>query len=225
MKKYILLFIGFIIFTSCQNNIEETFKVRVAAVSDNTEYITFNVYPENSQGNIVSGAVVTITDESNAVHLLPFSSGNQVYTETIEGTNSSVYTVQVSSNCISQPRIIKILHTVLTEKPALTVFNDSDGNSALAGNELQSNKEIQLAWKSLGENVVYNVSIKSTLKTVFSKSTEIPLVIIPANTLKENSNYTVYITAQKIYGDPVFLKDDFYSASSITSSGISFFTK
>jgi hypothetical protein len=204
---------------------DENFKIRASAVSDNTGYITFKVYPENSQGNIVSGAVVTVTDASNVIHLLDFSSSNQFYTKTIEGITNSEYTIQVSSNCITNRHTMIIPHTLLTEKPAVSVLNDSDSNSALSGKELQSNQEIQLAWNNLGVDLVYNVSIKSTLKTVFSKSTQVPFIMIPADSLEKNSNYTLYINAQKIYGDPYFINADYYSVSSITSSGLSFFTK
>ncbi len=226
MKKGFIFIIVLIILTSCKfDKEEENFKIRVSAISENSSDITFKVYPENAQGNIVSGAVVTVTDSLNIVHLLPFSFSNQVYSETIENTSNSEFTIQVASNCISQRRTIKIPHQTLTQKPSISIFNDSDGNSALSGKELKSNQEIQLAWNNLGENIVYNVSIKSTLKTVFTKSTEVPFIIIPENTLESNKNYTVFIKAQKINGDPFFLKYDYYSVSSITSSGITFFTE
>lgn len=217
-----LLFI--VILSSCKQNEESPqIQLRASLLSSGGGVISASVYPENCEtGNIVTGAVVLVYNSANEVTELPFDNDSQCYTETLSDTlTNDTYTVVVDSSLCDE-MTMTVPHVQLQEKPVVSVFEDSDGNSVLEGTDVDSTLPLQIAWNSLGDDVVYKVTVQSSLSTVFIKSTQTANVVVPASTLEEGGSYYLSITAQYIQGDPYFKTESYYSASSIKSAGVSF---
>lgn len=225
-KKFLiaLTIITIFLFISCSQNKEQNIKARVSFLSSNGSTIFVTVVPENTfSGDVVTGALVLVTDSTNSVTTLDFDYQKQNYSGVLENSlNSDEYKVIIKSQ-ICDDKIINVNHVKLQIKPSLTIFEDSSGNSVLKGKDLDCDLPIQIAWSSLGTNVVYRVEIQNGMNTVFSKSTQATTMVIPENILEEKSSYYLTITAHQSYGDIYFQKDEYYSSSSIKSSGFSFY--
>lgn len=231
MNKKILLtsltlIIQLFIFSSCNFLQKEQIRVRACATSKNGSELQFTVYPENSSGNIINGAIIIVRDETNIVTHLTFDNSSQSYIGSVPNNENSEmkFFVEVDSILSNEIITIEIPHLKLTSKPILTDFSDSEGNSVLSAETLNSDKDILIAWESLGENIVYTVSINTSANTIWTKSTNANSVSIPAKTLN-NGIYFLKISAQKIYGDPLFRDTNYYSVSEISGSNFSFSTK
>lgn len=212
-----------IILSCSQNEDSPQIKLRASLLSSSGGDITAYAFPENSEtGNIVTGAVVLIYNSANEVTELSFDNSSQCYKATLSDTlEYDTYTV-VASSSLCNDVAIAMPHKKLSEKPVASVFEDSDGNSVLKGNELDSALPIQISWNRLGDNVVYKVAIQSGLATAYVKSTQAPNITVPAGVLKTGGSYYMSVTAQCIKGDPYFKSEPYYSASSIKSAGVSF---
>ena len=199
-------------------------RIRVSAVSGENEYIIFSVYPENEFGQIINGAVVFVKDSSNCITFLSYNSKTCCYEGEIIPYDDS-YIVTVNSNAFSEIKKITIKHSVLKEKPFITFFSDSSGNSVLKGNSLDPTKEIQLCWKDLGENIIYTVSINSSTQIYFQQSLYENNIIIPPGTIPESDKLFIVISAQQLFGDCTFQTCHYYSISSSKISSVMFSTK
>lgn len=208
---------------SCKNNSSAGISVRTSAKSKSNSEIEFCVYPENEYGMIANGAAVCVVDESNITTPLTFSNEAQCFTGYLSSTGST-FTVKVKSNLSDEIITQKVPHTVLTEKPVISTFTDSDGNNLLSADSANASKEIQLSWKSYGDDVVYRILITTNASTVYSKSTKELSLVIPAGTLSPNTTYYAKITAQKIFGDATFMESDYYSVSEYSGSSVMFST-
>jgi hypothetical protein len=177
---------------------------------------------EGPTGNSVSGALVTVHDETNKVTMLSYDSGSCTYSGDMEEPGVDMtYTVEVTTLLLDTPVIQKIPYSALSKKPDITVFQDALGNSVLKGQGLSGGAPLQIAWVSCGTGIVYQLAVKAALKTVYAASTSAETIIISSGAIPPGV-YTLKISAQKIYGDPYFKKADYCSMSSAKSIGLSF---
>lgn len=102
------------------------------------------------------------------------------------------------------------------------MLQDSQDVSAFAGGNPDSAKDIQVAWEQAGMDVVYLVSVKTALATVYSATTEGTSLIIPSGTLTAGESYFASVQAQVIEGDPYFQNVPYYSASMTQGSQLGF---
>ena len=221
-KAFLILSVLFLLI-SCNEN-KDKIKIRISAVSNESDSILFSVFPENEFGQIINGAVVFVKYSSNCITFLSYNSKTCCYEGEIIPYDDS-YIVTVNSNAISEIKKITIKHSVLKEKPFITFFSDSSGNSVLKGNSLDPTKEIQLCWKDLGENIIYTVSINSSTQICFQQSLYEDNIIIPPETIPESGKLFVIISAQRIFGDCTFQTCNYYSISSSKISSVMFNTK
>lgn len=98
------------------------------------------------------------------------------------------------------------------------------GNSVLSGKSINSQSAVSCAWNSLGNGIVYQVNIKTALNRIWTGSTSACNIEIPKGTLTAGKTYYLYLTAQKICGDPYFSLP-YYSFSSITSPAVTFYVE
>jgi hypothetical protein len=108
----------------------------------------------------------------------------------------------------------------LSDAPNITVFQDAAGNSVLHGQSIESSQPVQIGWDGSGEGVVYQATIKTALKTVYSVSTNANTLTIPAGTIPSGS-YLLELAAQKIHGDAFFRSASYYSLSFINAAPVS----
>ena len=221
--RIIVLVIICTLFLGCKKD-TSVFRVRGCLISADGSDVEMKVVVENESGDCLTGAVVLATDSSNDVTILDYDSDLCCYSATVDGLEENTYTIQVDSVSIGEIITLKIPHTRLLNKPVLVSLTDSKGNSVLSGATLSMDSSFYAAWDSCGENVVYKIAIKSPLETVWSSSSSSTNIEIPPNILKTGIYY-FYITAQKIYGDPYFSSSNYYSVSSIQSSGIQFYAE
>ena len=213
------------LFASCSSEVQSVYRIRASAESKNGGSIVFKVFPENGDGDCMSGASVLAVNSENMVTVLAFDNGTQCYTGTVDGLESDTYTVKVNSVLFDSIQSLKMPHERLVTKPSVISFSDASGNSVLAGSSLSSVETINCTWNALGGGVVYQVAVKTALSTKWTGSTSAATIDIPADTLASGTSYYLYVTAQKMYGDPYFVDKLYYSNSSITSAGISFYVE
>lgn len=164
MKKQLLLLnlILTTILCSCSSNNEPSIRIRASAESTAGSNIEFAVVPENSYGEVINGAIVIVRNSKNVINYLNFNQTKQNYSGFFEDDNSEIYTIEVDTNYDDKIHKIEIPHSVLNKKPVITAFSDSSGNSVIDGDSLNPSKEIQIACKSLGENLVYQIAIRTS---------------------------------------------------------------
>lgn len=223
-----LLFIGILLIplASChEEQTEYNLYVRICAESHNGSDISFKVFPENSQGNIINGAVAYVQNADNIITYLTFNNNNQCYDGTAPACSSGEYKVIVHSKAVGEYCEISIINKVINERIVFSAFYDSKGNSVLAGDSIQCNEEVQIAWNSAGDDIVYQVQVTTAAKNIWQASTAAPNIVIPQGVLTDSTIYYFQISAQSITGDPTFLNTNYYSVSSIQSPVMSFYAE
>ena len=213
--------ITFILF-SCATQAEDIKpKVRAAFRATGTGSVRAAVYVEGADGNSLSGAVVTVLDKNNALLPLAYDSASCSYSglmEELPGDTS--YTVEVATVLSKKNILLSVPYSKLSDEPDVIVFQDSAGNSALHGQAIESSLPVQIGWTGSGEGVVYQATIRTALKTVYSVSTNALTATVPAGSIPTGA-YLLEISAQKAQGDAYFKSSRYYSLSYINSSLVS----
>lgn len=224
MKKLLIMCVFACAIFGCKQIQEKSNQigVRVLIESDKSDESTVKVFLEDKNGNAVTAARIICIDKYNRAELLEFDSSKYYYWKKTSLPASGNVIIYIKTNAASQEKKLTIPHEKILEATELIVFQDSSGKSILKGQSVSNNNEIQIAWKSCGQNCIYTVEIKNSFETVYSYATNACNIIIPADTLKKNSNYRLVLTAQKYFGDPLLEKYNYYSFSSIQTGGINF---
>lgn len=228
MKRYLILFfiLSLLFTTSCNDSNSGTsdngISVRAILESEESSTVDIKVYVEGADGNALTGAVVLVSDSQNKVTNLEFDSDKYCYTGSAPVLSDGMFIFKVNSLAVADMEEFTVPHTILSIKPVVSTFQDADGNSVLSGQALSSSKEIQVAWNSVGSDIVYQVTVKTALRTLYSVSTNACNISIPASSITAGTNYMFEIIAQKIYGDPYFQNANYYSVSIIRSAMVSF---
>jgi hypothetical protein len=228
MKKFLYFFLsGIICLTACNEDggdgSYDDIAVRTVIESEESSTADIRVYVEGSDGNALTGSVVLLRDSQNRVKNLEFDPYKYCYTGSAAIPGDGLFFVKVRSLAMEYAREFTVPHVILSEKPVVSTFQDADGSSVLSGQGLSSVKEIMVAWNSAGSgSIVYQVSVKTALHTLYSVSTSANNISIPASTLPAGNNYMFVIVAQKIFGDPFFEISDYYSVSVIRGAMVSF---
>ena len=221
---YFLCMISSIIFIyiSCGN--KNSTNIRVSIISKDGSDATVKVYPENELGEIINGAVVISKNSSGIMTFLDFSNENQCYKGSLSSNNKDEFEIILKSNAFEEIYTVKIPHEQPDSKPVISNFLDSEGNNVLNGDSLSSEQPIQIAWSLCGDDVCYQIQIKTSLTTVWTCSSYLPTITVPQGVL-EAGTYYVSIIAQKKFGDEYFQTQDYFSASSIQSSTVMFYVE
>jgi hypothetical protein len=177
-------------------------------------------FVEGPRGESVSGALVNVSDSSNQITQLAYDYNSGSYSGRIE-ENTGTYIFGIRSLLLDEPRRIAVPYTAITRSPSVMVLQDSEGNSALNGEYLNAGLPIQAAWSSSGSGIVYQISVRTPLRTFYAVSTNAETITIPGNAIPQGT-FTLGISAQKIYGDPSFETSDYYSLSNSATVGMSF---
>lgn len=227
--KTIVLFCCTLLFAGCSNQaspetVEKTdiFPRTIITSSGTEEAVDIQVFVEGSDGNELTGALVLVTTNTSSVKRIDFDVESFSYKTQISYPSDGKFTFSISSSLVEEKKEFTLYHKKLSMIPCISKFCDSEANSVLEGNTLLADKEIQLGWNSLGDGVIYVVTIKTALQTVYSVSTKAQQIIIPANTLTADTAYFAQIQAQQIDGDPTFTEVNYYSASVYDNSNLGF---
>ena len=221
--RIIILIVFCFLFLDC-NKDSPLFRVYCSVTTINGGNAEIKAIVENEIGNCMTGAIVFVSDSKNTVTIMDYNANSCCYTAIVDAIEDDIYTITVDSIAIGKKIFIEIPHTRLTAKPTIISFSDSNGNSVLSGDSLSKDCASYVAWESCGNDVVYHISIKSPLTTLWTGSSSSPSIDIPPYILKSGIYYFC-VTAQKIYGDPYYSSADYYSVSSIDSSNIQFYVE
>ena len=195
-------------------------RVRAALKATGTGGVRATVFVEGPDGNSLSGAVVTVKDSRNALLQLNYDSVACSYngvTEELPGESS--YHVEVGTILYPEKISLTVPYSRLSVAPNITVFQDAAGNSVLHGQTLKSSQPVQIAWAGNGEAAVYQATIRTALRTVYSVSTNANTVTVPAGAVPPGA-YILELSAQKIQGDAFFNSSSYYSLSFINASPV-----
>jgi hypothetical protein len=224
MKNAFLILAMCFTFFSCKDPpVEEPEPPRIRAVlkSTGTGGVRASVFVEGPDGNSLSGAVVTVLDTRNALLQLNYDSVACSYNGIMEELpGESTYKVEVTTIRYPEKLNLTVPYSRLSVAPNITVFQDATGNSVLHGHSLESSQPVQIGWEGSGGGVVYQATIKTALKTVYSVSTNANTVSIPAGAIPFGS-YLLELSAQKIHGDAFFRSSSYYSLSFINAPPVS----
>lgn len=180
------------------------------------------VYLEGADGNMLTGAAITVTDYQNRYEMLPFVQDDYCYVGTFPVPSDGVLDFFIDSNGIDESLSYSVPHRTLSEAPTITVFQDSSGDSVLSGESLDSALTIQIGWEKPDVNAVCIVNVRDQFGSVFSLSTKATSCLIPAGTLTAGKSYGLIVSAQLLYGDPTFKSYAYYSVSSVTGPRLGF---
>lgn len=222
--SYILCLVA-ILFASCEqdgDSLVGNARVRTLIESTGTGGAEISVTVEGPDGNAVSGAVVLVGDSAKSVSVLPFDYESCSYTGKHDILADGMFTIRVKSALLEADYERSIRHVQLGTKPTVVEFRDQSGNSVMEGDSLMGSEPLQIAWNSLGEDVVYIITLRTATTVYYKTSTEACSCQIPAGTLKVGSDYYVDIQAQIILGDPLYSEEDYYSASCSGSVNVNF---
>lgn len=223
-NKNILIFLFSILFFGCKIE-QDMLHVRVKAISTNTDdEIEFCVYPETMDGVIATGASVCVVNESNVVKYLDYDSKTQCFKGYVQNTGCN-YNVVVKSMLYPYRIDVDVVHRKLNTKLELMFFRDESGNSALSLDRMNSFEKLQLSWNSLGDDIVYNVEIRSDSEIYFSNNTYASFIEIQNDVLPKNKTLFLTIKAQSVNGDCFFESSNYYSSSVNKSSSFCFIMK
>jgi hypothetical protein len=219
--KAILLCLLPALFFSCANGVQEPEaakpRIRTVLKSGGSGTVKAAVVVEGKDGNALSGAFVTITDEHHIVLALGYDFASGSYTGTMDEYDGDMrYTVEVSSSAFNEPIRVMVPYTNLSSAPHVTVFQDAQGNSVLNGQAVAAGEPVQIGWALCGEHTAYQLVIKTALKKIYTVSTNAGTITIPANTLPVGA-YVLEITAQKMHGDMYFKTAPYYAVSTMTA--------
>ncbi len=220
-----ILFIVSLLFASCEregDSLAGNARVRTLIESTGTGGAEISVTVEGPDGNAVSGAVVLVGDSAKSVSILPFDYETCSYTGTRDVLADGVFTICVKSALLDDDYERSIRHVQLGAKPSVVEFRDQSGNSVLEGDALLASEPLQIAWESLGEGVVYVITLRTATTVYYKISAESCACQIPADTLTAGSVYYADIQAQVILGDPLYSEEDYYSASCSGSVYVNF---
>ena len=166
--------------TSCSEDNFRSSNIRTLILSKDGSTPSIKVYLENTDGSIINGAVIIAENTSSIMTTLDFSNENQYYSGALSSNEDETYTLTIKSNAFNEINKIQVPHTVLTEKPVISTFTDSQGNNALAGESLSKSYPIQISWNMTGSDVCYQISVKTSFSTLWTASTFAPTVSIPS---------------------------------------------
>jgi len=198
-------------------------RVRANVIQDGTDAVQCVLYAEGPFGDALSGAAATVNDPDNRMALLVYDASSCSYLAQLPApSQETIYTFEVTSIILDEPLTIQVPYTPVETAPAVSVFQDSAGNDFFNAGKVAHTSPIQIGWESCGEDLTYQIDIKTTVKTVYSASTKALTVTIPADTLSGGVNYILQITAQALRGDPFYKTANYYSLSSKTSAGVYF---
>jgi hypothetical protein len=223
MKNILLITAVCFVLFSCDNFSRENVQPHVRAVLKSTGSggVKATVYVEGPDGNSLSGAMVNVKDKRNALLQLGYDSVSCSYTGILEElSGESGYDVEVATILSSKNIKLTVPYSKITNAPNITVFQDAAGNSVLHGQTIESSQPVQIGWAGSGEGVVYQVTIRTALKTVYSTSTNANTVTVPADTIPSGA-YLLEVSAQKIHGDAFFISSSYYSLSYINAPLVS----
>ncbi|MDR2899897.1 MAG: hypothetical protein LBV20_00050 [Treponema sp.] len=225
LKLCCIAFLLISMFLGCNNPAQTTANVpRIRAVVESlgNGSVQFTAHAEGPDGNALTGAAVLVRDAANQITMLHFDSETFSYIGTGgETTGETNYSFEVSSVLSNEPVTLSVPYTPVLIKPAVTIFRDAVGSSVLAGQVLSRSSDIQIAWNSCGNEITYLIQVKTALQTVYAVSTNALTITIPKDTIPAGF-YSLEIMAQKIYGDPTFRDNPYYSISALQGSGLSF---
>lgn len=201
---------------------EKTLDIRFIIETKNKQQTSANIFLEGSDGNLVTGSTVIIINSENVATLAGFDFTKGCYSNYIPSTLNGEYSIEVISSLLDKKRVQKVEHFILLEAPLINQLADSEGNRALTGDTLNISEEINLSWDLVKESTIYQIRILKNGKDIYTGSSKDNSIIIPGNTLKEEGQFSVYITAQYISGDPIFEKSNYYSYSEKIGSTLIF---
>jgi hypothetical protein len=220
--------LAFFLLTSCTTTVQSTTTsgaARAVAIVDGSN-LKLNVIVEGSDGNSISGPVVTITDPGGAISLPAFDTQKAAFVLSAPALAGN-YQIEVSSQTLSEisPRNLTVPVTVLSPAPNVTLVRDDTGSSAQEFKKLKAASAIQIDWNPSPNSQTYLVEVRQNGKSVFSKILAETSIILPVGTLEGSdlgTSASILITASSTRGDPRFKTARYFSSSGAVGSTFSF---
>lgn len=219
MKKVLVLLLVIALYNCdlvSDNSSEEnkdSMDIRFVLETKNMSQTVANVYLEGRDGNLVTGSTVLVRNTENVATLVGFDFTKGCYSGNIPASSDGKYSVEIISKLLDDKKTQTVEHFILEKTPTIKGLVDSDGNDATLGGELKLKSDISLTWELVDNSTTYQVKILKDGKEVFVSTSKENTLIIPADTLKDSGQYSIFISAQYISGDPLFEKNNYYSYS------------
>ena len=125
-----LLICFFMIFSSCKiSGQEDNVNIRVAVVSLDNQSVEMNVFVENGNGQIATGAIVMVKNTENQIIYLPFDSKKWCHTANLSIPSDGFFDIYVDTILSDFKESIKVPIELINEVPIITAIQDSIGNS------------------------------------------------------------------------------------------------
>jgi hypothetical protein len=197
---------------------------RIRMFSQDSEVSEITVELESYAGELLNGAVVLAHNTANSVKKLDYDVNSGAFKTTYPIPEDGIVYISIKSVILDSILHYTIAHKQVLAKPAIVVFEDSAGKSVLAGHVIDAMLDLKIGWTTVEEGIIYQVLIKDAVSTLYEEATEASHITIPAGTLRAaaGTTYNVQIVAQRLYGDPFFIRENYYSASLLTGERLNF---
>lgn len=207
-----------ILFGSCALSDAPGVNVRTTITSSGNGIAKVRVYIEGPDGRIVDAALVQLSESSGTCELLPFDATACLYETSRTIPADGLFFVSVRSVLMEQTYERTISHLPVGTNPVVTVFADAQGNSVLNGEVLDRTSGLQIAWESLGDDIVYSLTIRTATSVYHAVNTRALTVLIPEYIVPAAGTCYLSLSAQRIDGDPLFETADYHSVASSGST-------
>ncbi|MDR1239696.1 MAG: hypothetical protein LBK27_06255 [Treponema sp.] len=200
---------------------------RISVFSQDSPNAEATVEIEDNSGRLINGAVVLLYNTANSVKRLEYDNSTGYFRGNYPIPEDGKLFFSIKSKMAGETLTYQINHRQIFSKPSITILEDSEGNSAMHGLQIDPRLNIQIAWTSSGEDIIYQVLVKDVVNLLYETSTESLNVFIPSGTLRvqTGTTYNVQIIAQRIYGDPFLIRENYYSASLLSGTRVNFSVK
>lgn len=209
-----------IFFSSCdlkQTDVSTTIVVRSVLESLSSGNLNSKVYLEGSDGQAVNGALVYILTPANEINLLDFDYSIGCYTTTLGASQSGVYSITIESRAYDTVTQ-NIEYVSLGSQLNFTAIQDEIGADALKGDNIGLNRKIYISWDDVETASAFSIILTKPDGSSYTVSVTENSTLIDAEEISEEGNYSVYVNAQYISGDPFFEDSDYYAVNELKSS-------
>lgn len=215
----LLIFISVVLCVACPSDlsVNTTVNVRISLSSSPNAESEAKVLLEGSDGNLISGSTVSLSNLDGATSLLDFDFSRGGYIGAFSPSTQALYRLRIKTALASSLIVMDIPHVILTQGPSIAILEgeNSEGTiyNALSGQRIPLSSKITIGWEAVTNATVYQIQIRKAGTLIYIASATDNYCLVPAGILLDVGMYSVRIIAQYQSGDAYFENLNYWSFS------------
>lgn len=198
-------------------------KAGVWAESYGNSHMEFKVFVEEYGGVPIADFEVSVLSPDKRRQPLTYNRKKGIYSTCAAFSVTGEYRMVIEAAGIL-PFVVRFYHHSLTGTPDILFLIDESGTGTLDGNDLDGGSRILIAWESVQDASMFDGKILKGDEIIYCFNTRNMIFALDKNVLPAHSELSLVLTARRMSGDPVLIKNDFYSGSFSESREIKFQT-